>query len=400
MSPPDNRPTWGILADDLTGAADAVARYADGGWIASVELCKHIGPPSGPNRAVARSTGARAAEPVVALRKAHAYCALLVCAEIDRLFVKVDSTIRGAVAYHVEGALLCWEAMHGNPVAVVCPAYPEQRRVVEGGRVYVNGTPARDESLADLFPGSIGIARAGRSRSAFERDLIQAIEARPRVVWADATDDDTLDLIAGVAVAAGKHVVPVGSAGLAAAIAGRARPARADSLRTQLTPPVLVVVTSRHRVAVEQVATLKTTREDTCMLVPPIGTAADERVFHGWVDEVRLPVSSGCAVVLVAPPAEASDDRLVVERSARLAARVVDRGRAASVILVGGDGAEAVLSRLKPTSLRVRGTGLDGAVCGEIELDVAGTKRRLPLVTKAGGFGQSSTLAALIGASR
>jgi D-threonate/D-erythronate kinase len=56
-----------------------------------------------------------------------------------RVFVKIDSTLRGPIAGLVEGAL----KGSGRAMAVVAPAFPEQGRCVIDGRLVVDGVPSR-----------------------------------------------------------------------------------------------------------------------------------------------------------------------------------------------------------------------------------------------------------------
>ncbi len=52
-----------------------------------------------------------------------------------RVFVKIDSTLRGPIAGLIDGAL----SASGRTLAVVAPAFPEQGRHVRDGRLVVNG---------------------------------------------------------------------------------------------------------------------------------------------------------------------------------------------------------------------------------------------------------------------
>ena len=50
----------------------------------------------------------------------------LIDAGIDRVFVKVDSTMRGSVPGQIAGAIAAWRCRHPDARAIVCPSYPQQ----------------------------------------------------------------------------------------------------------------------------------------------------------------------------------------------------------------------------------------------------------------------------------
>src|SRR5699024_8563191 len=81
--------------------------------------------------------------------------------------------------------------------------------------------------------------------------------------------------------------------------------------------------------------------------------------------------------------------RSVARGLAHIVAHQVAEGRAAGLILVGGDGAEATLARLGATALNVSGAVSEGVHLGII---VGGFGEGLPVATKAGGFGDETTL--------
>ena len=75
----------------------------------------------------------------------------LVAQGCDRLYVKIDSTMRGSVAGQLRGALDAWGASCPGAVVVLCPAFPDEGRTVVGGAVLVDGIPV-DRSPAAVDP--------------------------------------------------------------------------------------------------------------------------------------------------------------------------------------------------------------------------------------------------------
>src|SRR3954452_7185677 len=136
----------GLVADDLTGATDAAVQFAEEGWSAHV-LCSPAARPEiveGVPSLLAVVTGVRAApDEEAAAGTARAVRGLL-ARGCDRLFVKIDSTMRGSVAGQVRGALSGWAGTHPMTIVVLSPAFPDEGRAVVG-----RGAGRRDATQFD-----------------------------------------------------------------------------------------------------------------------------------------------------------------------------------------------------------------------------------------------------------
>ena len=68
-------------------------------------------------------------------------------AGVDRVFLKIDSTMRGSVPGQVAGAL--GRGARGIPTRarVVCPAYPAMGRTVQSNRLLVHGEPVERTAI-------------------------------------------------------------------------------------------------------------------------------------------------------------------------------------------------------------------------------------------------------------
>ena len=301
---------------------------------------------------------------------------------IDRLFLKIDSTVRGSVAAQARGALSAWRADHPGSVAVVCPAFPAQGRTVVDAAVLVHGVPVAQTAAADdpvtpvtesrldvLLPGAVrahvpDLERLLRPEAAWSA-------GRPELLVVDAATDDDLAHLAEALDRAGSGAVAVGSAGLAAALARRhggaqARPRATSSRR------VLVVVSSVHPQARLQVERLR----ERCA-----GDGDDD------VEVITTPTERAPAGA-PAPHATAIARRLADGVADRLATGTFD-----ALVLVGGDGAAAVLDRLRADRVLIGSAVVPGAPEGRI---LGGPADGLRIVTKSGGFGDPDTLATLV----
>jgi uncharacterized protein YgbK (DUF1537 family) len=80
---------------------------------------------------------------------------------------------------------------------------------------------------------------------------------------------------------------------------------------------------------------------------------------------------------------------LIPRRLAELAARVIERRAVSGVVVTGGDGARALVDELKATGINLRDEVITSVPIGTL---AGGSAQGLPVVTKAGGFGDDDTL--------
>lgn len=423
--------TVGIAADDLTGANDTAVQFARTGWstrLALGDLSTAGGGRAGGTgatgrQAVAVVSDARAMAPERARDATGSAVAALLAAGVDHLYLKIDSTMRGSIPAQVEGAVQAWSRVHAGAWAVVCPAYPPMGRTVEDGVLYVNGepvaetvigsdpvTPVRTSVIAELVPGSAQLTGdlAGAGAEVLAQRLRDAAGDRDgavgsRVVVVDARTEQDLAVLAEAIDRIGPHVVPVGSAGLAIAVAttwGRAdAPASPTDIPGAGNGTVLVVVSSLHSVSRAQAEALAdgTSSEDITVLAPALEDLTTSSPT-AWLEQT-LPASEGLPrVVLLLSPLERADAGAaasVADALARIAHVVLERHHVGALVLVGGDGAGAVLDRIGATSIKVAGTVQEGIPVGRIE---GGTSEGLTVVTKAGGFGPPDALVEVVAA--
>ncbi|MCP2267456.1 four-carbon acid sugar kinase family protein [Promicromonospora thailandica] len=370
--------TVGVVADDLTGAGDCVVQFARAGWPSHLVLGSE--PPAGERAALALVTDARPQDDAAAAHATAAAVRTLADAGAGRLYLKIDSTMRGSVPGQVAGALDAWRTEHPAAFAVVCPGYPALGRTVRDGVLRVDGTPVaesaagrdpvtpvRDSDLTRLLPGAVRVPdRIDGADGAKELAVRLADAGRDSdVVVVDAVDDADLDHLAEALALLGPLAVPVGSAGLAAALAPRwggttERPEPDDAVAER----VVVVLSSLHEVSLRQV---------------------DELVRAG--PDARTTLARTPA------PVPGATGREQAERAASTladtVADVVARTRPDALVLLGGDGARAVLARLGARSVRVTGSVAEGVPLGRL---VGGPADGTVVVTKAGGFGTDRTV--------
>ncbi|WP_185202242.1 four-carbon acid sugar kinase family protein [Glaciihabitans sp. INWT7] len=406
----------GIVADDLTGAGDSAVQFSSLGWQTRLSLGDPSGITATPGSVVAVVTDSRAMQADAARVCTADAVRALMGAGIDRLFVKIDSTMRGSVDSQVRGALDAWTNRHPDCIAVVCPAYPGMGRTVESGLLLVDGagvettsvgrdpvTPVVTSALAELLPGAVAVQRAKGEASQLAL-LISSVEAR--VVTVDASTDADLALLAEAIELLGARAVPVGSAGLATQLSKVWRRGEADADRAVASAsracagPAVVVISSLHDVSRAQHAHLLETSRGVLSLTPgleDILSPDGDDGMRAWIQSNVSRETSAAVVVILSPPAQAKQSELAPVRIAAALAAITDavvtRIGAGSLVLMGGEGARAVLGRFDAESLIVTRAIGEGTPVSVID---GGRLHGLTVVTKAGGFGSTSALTDLL----
>lgn len=188
-----------MIADDLTGAADCGIAFGR-----PVRVTFGPGPAweaqLPPGTLQVHDTETRHLSAAEAARVVEAGCRALRCGP---LFKKMDSTLRGSPGAEIEAIL----KVTGLSVAVVAPALPDQGRTVSGGSLRIGGAAVANVSAA---------LRATTSLRVELVELPSLARFGPGVAVLDAVSDAELREIAGALT---EQMLPVGSAGLARAIA-------------------------------------------------------------------------------------------------------------------------------------------------------------------------------------
>ncbi len=405
----------GVVADDLTGAMDTAGEVAARGYRTVVVAVPDASPPDA--TVVAVNTDSRYATPADAAEAVRSSVEAIGAATV---YKKIDSTLRGNVGSEVAAALRATAA----ELAVVAPAFPAIGRVTWDGIHMVGGTPvAETEFAADRNgPASSDVAAAFAGRGypvervdgtdvadgadRVARDFSAAVRRyeQPPIVVCDARTAAQLETVA--AAGARFDTLFVGSGGLAAHLRLDA-PADADAVLPQPDPgaPLAVVgsvsettlqqlerVPEPQRFHLDPVALLDGPTDDATEVAgrldrgaPTVLTAASDRATvddtlaagrdHGLSDaEIRDRVATGLATV------------------AGNACRVT---RPSGLFFTGGDVAVAGLRALDATTVALTGATVDtGIPVGRL---VDGVVADTPLITKAGGFGDETTIVNCLG---
>lgn len=388
---------YAVLADDLTGAADAAGAMRRVGMNVRVCLTPRDSWEDGVE-VEAWSTGTRSASAEEAYRGVSVHLRSLMSRGATRLFKKIDSMLRGNIVSELSAAL---DLMPSGTKAIVCPAFPAQGRLVVGGTIVLKNPgealrEGRAEMVADIFevldqgglsPGRLEIAvvASGVNQS---RQALLNLPSHISVVVADATSDKELEVLSKAAEAFDPPPLYVGSAPLAGAVAQVWNGYASSNVKRSMT---VIAITSQHPKARDQAEYARTVRRLPRIEVDPTtasGGRTEERLSIEQIWEAAIE-AGGLILSLARARAQVTGE----EAAYALAAATVeacDVVKPTGLILVGGDGAGAVMDQLGVHSLNVVG---EAAVGVPISWIIGGQCDGLPVITKSGSFGAPSVLA-------
>ena len=360
-----------IVADDLSGAADCAIACARHGLEAVVMLEEHDHPIAD---VIAVDANTRWMSPApAAAETARIFRAFERPGQI--LFKKIDSTLRGNIGPEVAAALEVSRAADRRAVVVMAPAFPSTGRTTVDGRQHLNGLPMDEKhwrienadvprvlETAGLRTTLIGLDCI-RSGPGLEM-LVSNRAANYDALVCDAETDEDLRALAIAALPLGRSTVWAGSAGLArhlpeaAGLSRNPRPISAPSA----AGPLVFAVGSYSEMSREQAEVLA--REPGIAVVKGPQTS-----------QLSQALTAGRDILLLLDDA----------RQAKILAPHVNC--IGALILTGGETARAALQALDVRALR-----LVNEVEPGVPLSITQSSRPLPIITKAGAFGDPKTL--------
>ncbi|MGW2014153.1 four-carbon acid sugar kinase family protein [Streptomyces sp. NPDC001927] len=367
-----------VLADDLTSAGDGAAPFRGTGHRAKVLLAEAVEPAApAVDGVVAVDLGSRlldeASAAAVAAWSAGAF------AGSELLIKTVDSTLRGHVAAEVRAA----HAGSGRRAVVVAPAFPAEGRTTVRGVQHVHGVPVHETDFArdPVHP----VRTADLAKLLPEADLLEPerfgklpelIDGGGLFVCSAATDAE-LDLLVASVPRPG-DVLWVGSPGLAAALARHHSriPAEPPPEPPRARRP-LIVVGSAHPATRRQLDQLRT-RVDVTAAATADGPAEALRALRG---------STAPVLVVHTPDARRTAAGSLTGELALAVRELVTDGLVDGLVLTGGETAVAALEALGAAGLDLADEPEPGVARG-----VLLSPPRLPVLIKAGGFGDDGTL--------
>ncbi|AIU89694.1 D-threonate kinase [Pectobacterium odoriferum] len=417
-----------VVADDFTGANDAGVGLAQHGARVNVVFDVNKLHADLLGDAVVINTDSRAASEETAFqRTTTAVEAWLAVGGQGWIVKKIDSTLRGNLGAEVTAALFAT----GTPVALIAAASPTLRRVTRKGEVWVNGrlltdtefasdpkTPVASASIATRLAEQTALSVAeihlDEVRQANLADRLQQLaDEGVRLIILDTDEQDDLTHIVHAARTLPFRPLLVGSAGLSEALANT------QNFTRKTERPLLAVVGSMSDIAQKQIAAVRRRRDVTLVEIdinalfsPDSSTVmasqcedAVKALMNGnhciirtcHDENQRFELDARCQQLGLSRQQLGETishylgelTRNSVQALDSLTADSANRRLLGGLYLSGGDIAIAVATALGATGFQIKGQIASCVPWGYLLNSVVGTT---PVMTKAGGFGNETTL--------
>lgn len=418
-----------VIADDFTGANDIGVELVRQGLAASVQFDEHAGVRgSSENRAVIYSTDSRALSAAEAAQKVTRAIRSGVAAFSGsyQVFKKIDSTLRGNIGAETEAALLALSC----PLAIVAPAVPELGRVVTGGQCYVDGhlltqtefatdpkTPVNTASVAERLAEQTTLQQhfvglEALRRGDLQTEIFALVASGVRILVADSKTPEDLALIVQAAENLPFRPLMVGASGLIRALTDaclHGNAAASVSVSAQQTS-LLAVVGSMSEIAAQQIAFVMQRRAISLVDIDvmPLFSPEYDDMQHTLAAQITETLAQGKHCVIRTSQGAEQRHQIAqfcqqhhISRSqmgekvavflGQLIHHVLQDSRfpPGGLYLSGGDIALAVARALGATGFDIKGQIAGCVPWGYLH---ASQIQRLPVMTKAGGFGTENTL--------
>ena len=401
-----------MIADDLTGSCDTAAQFSRYGI--TVAVTDHAGLEEDlPVNLVVVNTASRG----LSVEKAREIVSRSVSRVLQQgrrpFYKKIDSTLKGQWCAEISSVM----ELTRPDVVIVAPAFPTWGRTIQDGILHLDGRRVFVKSITDSqLPGDVSTDVAnllGRLRAEFgsqvelirrevichnpleiEKCIQRARRKGCRVLLFDSEFENDLGQIALAGCRLDGNVLWVGSAGLA-----RFLPARwgcslaGNSPETLETKgPILLVCGSLNRTNKKQLQLLNQRG------LAKVITVQNEDGSSKASTEKKLTLaletlSQGKSVALslrLDKRIRSSDDLQQLQSTLQsITSGLLDNMSAGALVIVGGDTTLRVLGRTRARGIRILGEVEVGVPYGRL---IGGQLDDLPVVTKAGGFGDARTL--------
>ena len=398
-----------VIADDFTGANDAGSGLAQAGARVQVLFDTRGALPEATDVLVVSTESRAVSAPLAAERVTQAVRHFAAQFQHGWLFKKIDSTLRGNIGAETAAALKA----SAKTLALVAPAVPRLGRTTRGGHVRVHQRLLTDTEFASdpktpIASASVlkqmQIAGSVLDLATLRSDRLDAVLAAAHgIVVVDAETGADLARLIAAAARLSETPLLVGAAGLSDALGA--------ALRVRLPRPVLAVVGSMSESGQQQVATLLSQR-DAARVDVDIRQLFRQPAWPDrdrWIDEAAAALRAGRHTVITTCQHAAQRHEIaqlcqhfsmtrqqlgeaICQFLGDLTYRLCRTAQPHALYLSGGDVAMAVARALGASGFTIQGLVADCVPHGVL----LNSEFTLPVMTKAGGFGDENTLAEAI----
>ena len=418
----------GIIADDLTGAADTGVHFAKRGLTTLVIIDRDYQEDILDRMQVlAFNTNTRNLVPEIAYKRVNRVAKILRDRGIKCIYKKIDSTLRGNIGIEIESVMDVFDV----ETVILTASLPVHKRITVGGYQLVNQVPLQSSEIARNLNSSIQgshlptLIQSQTKRKVGHIDLsvvMQGIEALRQeilthqkkgfeIITVDAASKNDLATIANVIVAMGLTKTIVGSAGLASELSS----ALGLSIKTERKSAirkkegiVVAICGSKSRNAIRQILKAKEMAGNGVIgiNIDRILTgkkSMDEELRKALRETKKLISKEKNIIVKLSDSKAVSGEEMslkprietaatkekLLEVFGRIACKIVKSSKVAGLVLTGGETAVSVCKKLNSWGIVLGDEVLPGIPVGEL---LGGEFEGLNIITKAGSFGEEDTL--------
>ena len=417
-----------LIADDLTGGADAGAQFAKRGLRtllisllddAKIDFSKHTH-----RDVLVINTDSRGLRPENAFLKVSNLLKRFDQKLFPIIYKKIDSTLRGNVGYEIDAILKETK----ESLCFMAPSYPEQNRTLVGGILIVGekplaltevarntASPIQESHVYKILQnqsrhnvGWIDLTHVASSRERLGKMVDEEQKKGNQIIIFDAVSRGDLKNIVEAGFDVDTTPLFVGSAGLAEEVAKKLVPSKTrTSPKIKTFKHILIVSGTASSVTHQQLEHVETRPVPSFPLNRSLITREDREtqeekkvLAHNIANALSLGIT-----VLRAPSetlsSKDSTESPVHLRITKTLASVALLALKASkikpvdlaLILTGGETAQNVINGLEPEGIEIEGELLEGIVRGHL---IGGNWDGLTVVTKAGAFGKEDALEKII----
>lgn len=374
-----------VLADDLTGALEAGAKFAAQGIASRVVVAEGREPPVVPREisVLVLDTETRHVSPDEAASRVCKLAREMMADGFSIIYKKTDSTLRGNIGSELRGL---WEACPDSGLLYV-PAYPKMGRTVKQGVLHVDGRPVSATDFGSDALNSVSESSIPKLLAPFiplpivsvdAEDLLQA--KRNALYVCDADSDEEVEKSARYFIESEVFRLAAGPSAFLHYLAKLARLPRHQPARLPHVRRALIVNGSRNRRSLDQIRYAKENGFPSADSADSLNPTDDP----GWW-------------VLDNGPQAAKSSVEVAACVAKKVVGILNQTEIDGLVVFGGDTAHAVLRALGQSVIHPVGEALEGVPVSRIRLQrvsegVARSERNIVLATKAGGFGPTNVL--------
>ncbi|OXS79319.1 hypothetical protein B1B05_05985 [Domibacillus enclensis] len=414
-----------IIADDLTGANDTGVQFSKKGFRTLSLLKAERMEKQNEADIVVMNAETRSLNAEEAFRKIKKVSEYLTVYPFPHVYKKIDSTLRGNIGAEIDALL----DSNLFDVAIVLPAYPKNGRVTIGGYHIVNNCLLEDSEIAkdpkspvaeSHIPTLIG-SQSSRKIGHIDINQIRknqiveqieiSLQQNEQIIVCDGFLQSDLTTVTNSVVKSGLSVLWVGSAGLAESFAGtfEQKPSYIQgklNRKAKEILPVLTIAGSVSAVTRGQIQSLASQDRVQIVVAEPLNLVNNElreKEIKRIIVEIIDVLKKGYAPVLTTNDSEETRQQLqkwngkngmeignmIAVSLGQIAASVIAAYDVSGLILTGGDIAYRTFEQLGVESLRIVDEVEEGIPFCEI---ADGILKGLPVVTKAGAFGNPHSL--------